>query len=108
MGVHKQTLQAGKQGVYPKPGQNVTVHYTGYLPGGSKFDSSYDRREPFKFQLGMNQVIRGWDEGLQTMAVGEKAILTISPDYAYGQAGSPGVIPPNATLIFLVELISIN
>lgn len=92
----------------PKKGETVSVHYTGWLTDGTKFDSSVDRDEPFAFVLGTGQVIRGWDEGVATMRVGDKARLTIPPELAYGQAGFPGAIPPNATLVFEVELLSVS
>ncbi|HEY3853283.1 MAG TPA: FKBP-type peptidyl-prolyl cis-trans isomerase [Verrucomicrobiae bacterium] len=95
-------------GVTPKKGDTVTVHYTGWLTSGAKFDSSVDRDEPFAFVLGEGQVIQGWDQGVATMRVGDKAKLTIPPDLAYGASGYPGAIPPNATLIFEVELLSIS
>lgn len=95
-------------GVAPKHGDNVTVHYTGWLTDGTKFDSSVDRNEPFAFVLGTGQVIRGWDEGVATLRVGDKARLTIPPELAYGEAGYPGAIPANATLIFEVELLAIT
>jgi FKBP-type peptidyl-prolyl cis-trans isomerase len=95
-------------GQAPNSGQTVTVHYTGWLTDGRKFDSSVDRNEPFSFVLGTGQVIKGWDQGVASMRVGDKARLTIPPDLAYGQAGYPGAIPPNATLIFEVELLSIS
>ncbi|KXZ45013.1 hypothetical protein GPECTOR_59g620 [Gonium pectorale] len=107
MGVEKKIEKAGDQATYPKPGQKVTVHYTGTLTNGKQFDSSRTRGQPFVFTIGRGQVIRGWDEGVATMSVGERAILTISPDYGYGAAGAAGVIPPNATLIFDVELLSV-
>jgi FKBP-type peptidyl-prolyl cis-trans isomerase FkpA len=95
-------------GVSPKSGDTVTVHYTGWLTTGAKFDSSVDRDEPFAFVLGEGQVIQGWDQGVATMRVGDKAKLTIPPELAYGASGYPGAIPPNATLIFEVELLSIS
>src|SRR5689334_7504700 len=94
-----ETLVAGS-GLRPKAGQTVVVHYTGRLMDGKKFDSSVDRNEPFKFRLGQGEVIEGWDKGLVQMQVGEKARLTIPPDMGYGPQGYPGVIPPNATLVF--------
>jgi len=95
-------------GAAPKHGETVTVHYTGWLADGTKFDSSVDRREPFAFALGTGQVIGGWDQGVATMRVGDKARLTIPPELAYGATGYSGAIPPNATLIFEVELLSIS
>src|SRR5712671_2975660 len=94
-------------GASPKAGETVTVHYTGWLTNGTKFDSSVDRNEPFSFVLGAGQVIQGWDQGVATMRVGDKARLTIPPELANGEAGYPGAIPPNATLIFEVELLSV-
>ena len=108
-GVKKKILQVAPddaEGPPPK-GCRVTAHYTGTLAkDGSKFDSSVDRGQPFKFDLGKGQVIRGWDEGFASMKVGEKAILEIAPDYGYGAAGSPPKIPPKATLHFEVELLA--
>jgi FKBP-type peptidyl-prolyl cis-trans isomerase FkpA len=95
-------------GEAPKQGQPVTVHYTGWLTDGTKFDSSVDRGEPFTFVLGEGQVIKGWDQGIATMCVGDKVRLTIPPEMAYGQAGYPGAIPPNSTLVFEVELLSVE
>ena len=100
-------ITSGK-GPSPKSGDTVTVHYTGWLTDGTKFDSSVDRDEPFAFVLGTGQVIQGWDKGVATMCVGDKARLTIPAELAYGEAGYPGAIPPNATLIFEVELLAIQ
>ena len=102
-----ETIVSGK-GAAPKQGETVLVHYTGWLTDGTKFDSSVDRDEPFAFVLGTGQVIRGWDKGVAAMRIGDKARLTIPPELAYGEQGYPGAIPPNATLIFEVELLSIS
>jgi FKBP-type peptidyl-prolyl cis-trans isomerase len=88
-------------------GQNVTVHYSGWLENGKKFDSSVDRGQPFSFPLGTGRVIKGWDEGVQGMRVGGKRKLTIPSNLGYGARGAGGVIPPNATLIFEVELLGV-
>uniref|UniRef100_A0A667XGN6 peptidylprolyl isomerase n=1 Tax=Myripristis murdjan TaxID=586833 RepID=A0A667XGN6_9TELE len=93
---------------FPKNGQTVTVHYTGTLTDGKIFDCSRARGKPFSFKLGASQVIRGWDEGVAKMNLGEVAILTCSPDYAYGARGYPPLIPSNSTLIFEVELLKID
>ena len=95
-------------GESPKPGQMVTVHYTGTLENGTKFDSSVDRGQPFVFQIGVGRVIRGWDEGVMTMTVGGKRRLIIPSELGYGARGAGGVIPPNATLIFEVELLGVK
>jgi FKBP-type peptidyl-prolyl cis-trans isomerase len=89
-------------------GKTVNVHYTGWLENGKKFDSSVDRGQPFSFPLGAGRVIKGWDEGVQGMKVGGKRKLTISSDLGYGSRGAGGVIPPNATLIFDVELLGVH
>ena len=95
-------------GAEAKSGQTVTVHYVGTFPEGGKFDSSRDRGEGFTFKLGAGQVIRGWDQGVAGMKVGEQRKLTVPPNLAYGERGFPGAIPPNATLVFEVELLSVS
>ena len=96
------------QGVAASAGQTVSVHYTGWLTDGKKFDSSKDRGEPFEFKLGAGQVIRGWDEGVQGMRIGGTRKLTIPPQLGYGARGAGGAIPPNATLVFEVELLGVR
>lgn len=95
------------EGATAEAGQRVLVHYTGWLTDGTKFDSSVDRNDPFQFALGKGMVIRGWDEGVAGMKVGGRRRLTIPPQLGYGAQGAGGVIPPNATLVFEVELLDI-
>ena len=95
-------------GAAARSGQEVVVHYTGWLTDGRKFDSSRDRGEPFAFPLGAGQVIAGWDEGVEGMQVGGMRMLTIPPQLGYGEWGAGGVIPPNATLVFEVELLDVG
>jgi len=95
-------------GAVAESGQTVVVHYTGWLTDGTKFDSSVDRNDPFDFSLGKGMVIRGWDEGVEGMKIGGKRKLTIPPQLGYGAAGAGGVIPPNATLVFEVELLELK
>jgi peptidylprolyl isomerase len=95
-------------GVQPKTGDSVSVHYTGWLKSGQKFDSSRDRGEPLEFKVGRGQVIKGWDEGVGSMKVGGKRKLIIPAHLGYGDRGAAGVIPPGATLIFEVELVGIK
>ncbi|WP_373527820.1 FKBP-type peptidyl-prolyl cis-trans isomerase [Nostoc sp.] len=106
-GLKYEVLNEGT-GAAPKTGQTVVVHYTGTLEDGTKFDSSRDRGQPFSFKLGVGQVIKGWDEGLSTMKVGDRRKLTIPPELGSGARGAGGTIPPNATLIFDVELLKIS
>ena len=107
MGLEIEELKVGV-GQQASAGQNVSVHYTGWLTDGTKFDSSVDRGTPFRFPLGAGRVIRGWDEGVQGMRVGGKRKLTIPPDMGYGAGGAGAVIPPNATLVFEVELLGVG
>jgi len=106
-GVEVTTTQAGDGKTFPKRGNRVHVHYVGTLENGKKFDSSRDRNQPFVFTLGFGEVIRGWDEGVAQLSLGQRATLKCSPDFAYGSQGV-GPIPPNATLLFDVELLKIQ
>ena len=95
-------------GAQPKPGDSVSVHYTGWLKSGQQFDSSHDRAQPLVFAIGRGRVIKGWDEGVGTMRVGGKRKLVIPAHLGYGERGAGGVIPPGATLIFEVELLAVT
>jgi FKBP-type peptidyl-prolyl cis-trans isomerase len=95
-------------GAEAKKGQTVSVHYTGWLTDGKKFDSSKDHGRPFSFALGRGQVIQGWDDGVAGMKVGGKRKLTVPPELGYGAQGFPGAIPPNSTLVFEVELLGVS
>uniref|UniRef100_A0AAV1TWN5 peptidylprolyl isomerase n=1 Tax=Peronospora matthiolae TaxID=2874970 RepID=A0AAV1TWN5_9STRA len=106
MSLEIESINPGDGVNFPQQGQTVSVHYVGTLTNGVKFDSSRDRGRPFQFKLGAGQVIRGWDEGVAKMSTGQIAKLTLSHEYAYGESGYPPVIPPKATLIFEVELLS--
>ncbi|HYO46421.1 MAG TPA: FKBP-type peptidyl-prolyl cis-trans isomerase [Gemmatimonadota bacterium] len=105
-GLYYEVVKEGA-GATVAPGQTAVVHYTGWLPNGTQFDSSRGR-EPFSFPVGAGQVIAGWDQGVAGMAVGEQRLLVIPPDLAYGATGAGGVIPPDATLVFEVELLEIR
>mmetsp|Transcript_30263 Transcript_30263/g.45011 ORF Transcript_30263/g.45011 Transcript_30263/m.45011 type:complete len:123 (-) Transcript_30263:385-753(-) len=105
----QQVLSAGDGTNFPQQGDKLTMHYIGTLASnGKKFDASRDRGRPFSFTIGVGQVIRGWDEGVAQMSLGEKANLNITSDFGYGPRGAGGVIPPNADLNFEVELLAIN
>jgi len=106
-GLRYQIIQKGS-GAKASQGKEISVHYKGQLPDGRVFDSSYDRKQPIDFTVGIGQVIKGWDEGLQLLQVGDKARLVIPSHLAYGSQGAGGVIPPNATLIFDVELMAVK
>ena len=99
MGVTKDLVRAGDEKTYPKTGDELTMHYTGWLSRTDvKFDSSVDKGKPFVFKVGLGMVIKGWDEGVMAMSLGEKSILNITSDFGYGERGAGGVIPPNADL----------
>uniref|UniRef100_A0A3Q4I6F4 peptidylprolyl isomerase n=1 Tax=Neolamprologus brichardi TaxID=32507 RepID=A0A3Q4I6F4_NEOBR len=111
LGVHADTVS--RRRTFPKKGQTCVVHYIGNFLSlsslnGKKFDSSRDRNKPFKFKIGHSEVIKGWEEGVAQMSLGQRAKITCTPDMAYGTTGHPGVIPPNATLIFDVELLKLE
>ncbi|GAA5826481.1 hypothetical protein JCM11251_002389 [Rhodosporidiobolus azoricus] len=109
MGVTVETISPGDGKNFPKAGDNVSMHYVGTLQSnGSKFDSSRDRGQPFETAIGVGRVIKGWDEGVPQLSLGQKARLICTPDYAYGARGFPPVIPANSTLVFEVELLKIN
>ncbi|MBN2829153.1 MAG: FKBP-type peptidyl-prolyl cis-trans isomerase [Candidatus Cloacimonetes bacterium] len=108
-GLQIEIMQEGEGDAVAVAGKQVTVHYTGWLTDGKKFDSSVDKNQPFSFQLGAGRVIKGWDQGVAGMRIGEKRKLTIPSDLGYGPRGAGnGIIPPNSTLIFDVELLKIN
>ncbi|TNY21013.1 macrolide-binding protein FKBP12 [Rhodotorula diobovata] len=109
MGVTVETITPGDGKNFPKKGDTVSMHYDGFLQSnGAKFDSSRDRGTPFQTAIGVGRVIKGWDEGVPQLSVGQKARLICTPDYAYGERGFPPVIPAQSTLIFEVELLKIN
>merc|ERR1712216_40497 len=107
-GVTRTVIKAGDGKSFPSSGDSVSVHYTGKLLDGTKFDSSRDRDEPFEFALGQGEVIPCWDQGVAMMSKGEKAVFECQPEVAYGSEGAGGVIPPNAVLKFDVELLSFS
>eukprot|EP01027_Heterolobosea_sp_BB2_P013283 GEZU01019161.1.p1 GENE.GEZU01019161.1~~GEZU01019161.1.p1 ORF type:complete len:109 (-),score=14.29 GEZU01019161.1:188-514(-) len=108
MGVSLEIIVAGDGKNFPKNGQTVSVHYTGFLKDGTEFDSSRKRNRPFKFRIGVGEVIQGWNEGVSQMSLGERAKITMTPDVAYGEKGFPGLIPPNSTIVFDVELLGFS
>lgn len=107
-GVQIETIKPGDGVTFAKKGQTVVVHYTGTLSNGEKFDSSRDRGTPFETRIGVGQVIKGWDEGFTQLSLGQRAKLSFGPDMGYGARGAGGVIPPNASLVFDVELLGIK
>ena len=107
-GLNVQITKNSENKKTPKRGDMVTVHYTGKLLNGTIFDSSFKRNKPFQFKIGVGQVIKGWDQGVMDMCVGQSCQLTIPPELGYGASGAGGVIPPNATLIFDVELMEVH
>ncbi|KAJ3751337.1 hypothetical protein DFH05DRAFT_1532476 [Lentinula detonsa] len=107
-GVTIESLLPGDGVNFPKKNDKVRIHYVGTLLNGDKFDSSRDRKQPFETEIGVGKVIKGWDEGVPQLSLGQMAVLTATPDYAYGARGFPPVIPANATLKFEVELLAIN
>jgi len=108
MGVQVESITPGDGVNFPKRGDTVEIHYVGTLLDGKKFDSSRDRKTPFVTKIGVGQVIKGWDEGVPQLSLGQKALLRVTPDYGYGARGFAPVIPPNAVLVFEVELLKIN
>jgi len=108
MPVKIETTKDGDNTTFPKSGQTVSCHYVLTLEDGKKIDSSRDRGKPFQFKIGKGEVIKGWDEGVSKMSVGQRAKLTISSDLGYGKDGIPGTIPKNATLLFDVELLGVK
>lgn len=108
MELKKEILIESDSGQVAQEGDTVSVHYTGTFEDGKKFDSSVDRGQPFTLKIGAGMVIKGWEQGLIGMKVGEKAKLTLPPELAYGEQGIGGVIPPNATLVFEIELLEIK
>mmetsp|Transcript_50519 Transcript_50519/g.54611 ORF Transcript_50519/g.54611 Transcript_50519/m.54611 type:complete len:131 (-) Transcript_50519:256-648(-) len=109
MGVEKEINTEGDGTTFPKTGDQLTMHYTGTLSSdGKQFDSSVTRGKPFQFVIGVGAVIKGWDEGVAQMSLGEKSKLFITSDYGYGERGAPGAIPPNSDLTFEVELLAIG
>lgn len=108
LGFTIERISPGDGVTFPKKGDKVTIHFVGTLLDGSKFDSSRDRGTPFQTEIGVGKVIKGWDEGIPQLSLGERAVLTVKPHFGYGARGLPPVIPPQATLVFEVELLGIN